>query len=333
MGYESREYNKPAEIEYEGTLTKNRNQRPTCDQAFLDWCVANAEKFTAYDGMGRKLGLKGSTFKRLMQDHGIELKFGTHSKMAPKPYQNYDWLFNQIVTLNKSIQQVAEENGWTVRVVTKWTGLLGINYRTFKDLKKISDKQRDLIKFSLLGDGCISKGYFIVSHSERQKDYLYWKFEMLRDLCSQEPTRYEESVKVIAGKEVHCEPYYRFNTRGLTEIQTIDKIPIKQIVEDLDDFGLSVWMLDDGSRDASWSLCVAAYSEEEKIHMVNYFHRRGILSAKIRPTETRYIVFNTDDSRTIDAIILQNIPNDLDVIQYKIINNPRIKSPRSQKNG
>lgn len=331
MGYESREYNKPAEIEYKGTLTKNRNQRPTCDQAFLDWCVANAEKFTAYDGMGRKLGLKGSTFKRLMQDHGIELKFGTHSKMAPKPYQNYDWLFNQIVTLNKSIEQVAEENGWTVRVITKWTGLLGINYRTFKDLKKISDKQRDLIKFSLLGDGCISKGYFIVSHSERQKDYLYWKFEMLRDLCSQEPTRYEETDKTFNGSTYHCQATYRFNTRGLTEIEEIKKIPVIQIIDELDEFGLSIWMLDDGSRGSSWELCVASYTEEEKEHIVSKLHIMGLPSALLRNCDNRYLRLNADDSRTLDRIILRNIPNDLDIIKYKILENTKIRPERGSR--
>lgn len=329
MGYESREYNKPAEIEYEGVLTKNRNQRPTCDQAFLDWCVANAEKFTAYDGMGRKLGLKGSTFKRLMQDHGIELKFGTHSKMAPKPYQNYDWLFNQIVTLNKSIQQVAEENGWTVRVITKWTGLLGINRRTFKDLKEISDKQRDLIKFSLLGDGCISEGgYFIVSHSEKQKDYLYWKFDMLKDLCSHGPTWYDGADREINGKVYYCRPYYRFNTRRLTELEEIRNIPVIQLIDELDEFGLSVWVLDDGSRGPYWELCVASYTDEEKGHILNKLHAMGLTSASLANCDNRYLRLNANDSRTLDSIILRNIPNDLDIIKDKILENTKIRPER-----
>ena len=49
MNLKNREYNKPSQIEYEGTLTKNRNQRPTCDQKFLDWCVANAVRFSSYN--------------------------------------------------------------------------------------------------------------------------------------------------------------------------------------------------------------------------------------------------------------------------------------------
>lgn len=334
MNFENREYNKPSQIEYEGTLTKNRNQRPTCDQKFLDWCITNAEKFTAYEAMGKALGLKGSTFKRLMVDHNIELKFGNHSKMAPKPYQDYDWLYNQMVTLNKSINQVAEENGWTVRVITKWTGILGINRRTYQDLKQMSDKQRDLIKFSLLGDGCISDtGFFIVSHSEKQKDYLYWKYEMLKDLCSHEPSYYEGADRDFHGKVYYCKSFYRFNTRKLNNLLELRNKPVAEIINELDEFGLSIWMLDDGSRDSCWELCVASYTDEEKKAILNKLHEMGLKSALLRNCDNRYLRLNADDSRTLDTIILRNIPNNLDIIQDKIINNEKISSPRRKNNG
>ena len=35
--------------------------------------------------------------------------------------------------------------------------------------------------------------------------------------------------------------------------------------------------------------------------------------------DDRYIGFGIEDSKKIDAIILRNIPNDLDVVQYKIV--------------
>lgn len=46
-------YNKPALVEYDGILQKNRNKRPTCDQAFLDWCKENSIKFSSYEDMGK----------------------------------------------------------------------------------------------------------------------------------------------------------------------------------------------------------------------------------------------------------------------------------------
>lgn len=332
MNFENREYNKPSQIEYEGTLTKNRNQRPTCDQKFLDWCVANAERFSSYNTMGKALGLDGKTFQCLINDYNITLTFDSKSAYTPKLYQDYDWLYNQIVTLNKPRKQVAEENGWTVRVLEKWMGILGINRRTYQDLKQMSDKQRDLIKFSLLGDGCISDtGFFIVSHSEKQKDYLYWKYEMLKDLCSHEPTYYEGADRDFHGKVYYCKSFYRFNTRKLNELLELRNKPITQIVNELDEFGLSIWLLDDGSRGDCWELCVASYTDEDKQGIVNKLHVMGLKSALLRNCDNRYLRFNADDSSTLDDIVLRNIPHNLDIIQSKIINNDKIPFSRRKK--
>ena len=69
MNFENREYNKPSQIEYEGTLTKNSNQRPTYAQKFLDWCVTNAERVSSYNTMGKAIGLDGKAFQRLINDY------------------------------------------------------------------------------------------------------------------------------------------------------------------------------------------------------------------------------------------------------------------------
>ena len=36
--------------------------------------------------------------------------------------------------------------------------------------------------------------------------------------------------------------------------------------------------------------------------------------------DKRYVLFNSEDTKIIDQKILKNIPNELDIIQYKIIN-------------
>ena len=329
MNFKNRRYNKPSQIEYEGILTKNRNQRPTCNQKFLDWCVANAERFSSYYTMVKELGLDGRAFQRLMDDYNIVLIFDSKAAHTPKLYQDYDWLYNQIVTLNKPRKQVAEENGWTVRVLEKWMGILGINRRTYQDLKQMSDKQRDLIKFSLLGDGCISDtGFFIVSHSEKQKDYLYWKYEMLKDLCSHEPTRYDETDKAFKGSTYHCDATYRFNTRKINELIDIRNRSVIEIINELNEFGLSIWMLDDGCRSSSWELCVASYTDEERKEILSKLHEMGLKSAILRNCDSRYLRLDAYDSRTLDTIILRNIPHDLDVIKTKILENTKIRPER-----
>lgn len=327
-----RVYNKPSLVEFEGVLQKNKNKRPTCDQKFLEWCKENSIRFGSYEDMGKKLGMDGSCFKRLMDDYDMELVFDPKARMTPKLYKDRDWLFHEVIELNKKADQIAKENGWTPRVVKKWMGLLGINNDSYQKLKKLSDKQKELISFSLLGDGCIaSNNIFIVSHSIKQKDYLFWKYSILKDLCNQGPTFYEGKEKIIRGKETTTSPAYRFGTKKITELEEIRNKPVTEIINSLNNFGLSIWLLDDGYRGSSWELCVASYTEEEKQFILKKFNEFGLFSAHLASSDPRYLTFNASDSRTIDQIILKEIPNDLDIIKYKILENDKIRPERGCK--
>lgn len=328
-----RVYNKPSLVEYKGILQKNRNKRPTCDQEFLDWCKNNSIRFGSYEDMGKKLGMDGSSFKRLMGDYNMNLVFDPKARMTPKLYKDKDWLYHEVIELNKKAPQIASENGWTPRVVEKWMGILQINNRTYQQMKKLSDKQKEFIVFSLLGDGCIAtNNVFIVSHSIKQKDYLFWKHSILKDVCNQEPTYYDAKKKIMNGKEVSVAASYRFNTKKISELKEIRELPVSEIINSLNDFGLSIWMLDDGYRGPGWELCLASYTDEEKKLILKKFAERGLASAHLSNYDPRYLRFNADDSRKIDQIILKEIPNDLDVVKYKILENDKIKNERVRKN-
>lgn len=325
-----RTYNKPSLIQYEGILQKNRNKRPTCDQKFLEWCKSNSIRFSSYEDMGKQLGLDGTTFKKLMSNSKIILSFNPQAKMTPKLYQNKEWLFHEVVELNKKAKQIAQENGWTSRVVEKRMGVLKINNHTYQDLKKLSKEQKELITFSLLGDGCISSNNtFIVSHSVKQKDYLFWKYSILQDLCNMEPSYYKSEKKEIRGKKSVSAPSYRFNTKKINELEDIRKTSLNEIVESLNNYGLSIWFLDDGYRGSCWELCLANYTETEKSLILKQFQQKGLSSAHLKNYDSRYVRFSTEDSRKIDKIILNEIPNNLDIIKYKILENDKIKLERN----
>ena len=87
-------------------------------------------------------------------------------------------------------------------------------------------------------------------------------------------------------------------------------------------------MLDDGYRGPSWELCVASYTEEEKKLILSKFDRLGFPSAHLGNYDSRYLYFSASDSRKIDEIILEEIPNELDIIKYKILENDKIKPER-----
>ena len=46
----------------------------------------------------------------------------------------------------------------------------------------------------------------------------------------------------------------------------------------------------------------------------------------IQQKDNRYFRFHTDDSVKITRMILNNIPNDLDIVQSKILKKPKYKS-------
>ena len=123
----------------------------------------------------------------------------------------------------------------------------------------------------------------------------------------------------MGGKEYCCQPSYRFNTRLLDELGEINSIPVIEIINNLSELQFSIWMLDDGSRqEYRWQLCLAPYSDEEKTAFVKKMGEWG-LSPKFHMGDDRYADFCVHDARKIDKIILRHLPEDLDIIQDKIM--------------
>lgn len=239
-------------------------------------------------------------------------------------YQDYDWCYERFINLGMNMHQMAEEAKCSFRVMQKWCSeKYRLNEFTFKSKKKLSTKQKELIMFGLLGDGHIDRRenepMYIESHAENQKDYLYWKYSILKDLCNHEPTYYSERDKIFNGKSYHCQASYRLNTRTIDDLINIRNMKRIEIINLLNNFGISIHMLDDGYRDASsWELCLAEYSQDEiELYMNICKEKLGLYCHQ--ETDSRYIRFNANSSKKIDKIILENVPNDLDIIQYKIM--------------
>ncbi len=241
-----------------------------------------------------------------------------NEKIVPL-YRNREWLETQKITLNKTNAQIAKEFGFTERVVEKWVGIYGFGNRKYKFLKHLTTEQIQLIEASLLGDGHISQNLsFIVSHNEQQKDYLFWKFRLLENLCSHAPTYYPGKEKEVRGQRVFEKPSYRFNTRFLYDLQALRDKPKIDIINNLTEFQISIWMLDDGYRGPyNWELCFGKLGEQEKNAALEIFTKFGIDGA-VRNYDPRYVRFCAENSRKIDDIILHSVPNNLDIIQTKI---------------
>lgn len=178
--------------------------------------------------------------------------------------------------------------------------------------------------FSLLGDGHIDKRenspIFIVSHAINQKDYLFWKYDVLKNVCNMTPVLKTNLESNFGTDKVYkCQDAYRFGTKILDDLIPIRSMSKLDIISQLNEFGLSIHLLDDGSCSGGyWNLCYAAFTQEEKVLYHKILQERFEITPHLQEDD-RYIGFSKADSQKINKIILRNIPNDLDIIKYKII--------------
>lgn len=243
-------------------------------------------------------------------------------------YQNYDWCFEHYIEKGMCYEDMAEIANTTPRTIQKWCSEKhGINAKTYSSLKRLTYKQKMLIMAGVLGDGhiCVRENepMYIESHADNQKDYLFWKYEILEDVCKHFPTHYDSKVRHMNGKDYLCQPYYKFNTRILDDIDNIRSMSKSSIIKSLDNFGMSLFFLDDAYRSkTNWIICVASFTDEEKRLFIEVCGEKFSLVGKSLK-DTDYISFTSDSSRKIDSMILEVIPNDLDIVKDKIISKNR----------
>ena len=137
---------------------------------------------------------------------------------------------------------------------TKW--------KIIKNDIEISAKQKSFIIGSLLGDGTMRLGKgavntnFKVEQGLEQKDFVFWKYEILKNLVFTEPkisyrndsngNKYQKSwwfrtIRHPLLTEIFDRFYIKDGYKTGRKIVPID------LIKDLDAFGLTVWIMDDGS--------------------------------------------------------------------------------------
>jgi predicted nucleic acid-binding Zn ribbon protein len=146
---------------------------------------------------------------------------------------------------------------------------------------RLNDKQMSMIAGSLLGDaGChrvpSGKCRLYFRHGPKQKQYLYWKYDILRNIVGSRPKH------VVIPKSYSIESYV-FSTltnQNITDIA--NKLYVgncKRIthnyLELIDDFALAVWMMDDGHMGkGGGSLSTHSFTYDENMIMSEWFAKR-----------------------------------------------------------
>ena len=151
---------------------------------------------------------------------------------------------------------------------------------------KFSSHQIDVIVGSLLGDArleCRSVGKrslitarFRVHHGDKQKEYVFWKYEILKDFVSKTPTE----ISWLNPKRNLQETSWYFHTKSLEELGSLYHFFYKDKVKTLPEgiFTLlnprmvAIWFMDDGSNTGeSFTLNTHGFSKEDQMRIVNFF--------------------------------------------------------------
>ena len=173
----------------------------------------------------------------------------------------------------------------------------------------LTQLQKAVVIGSMLGDGYIRKmkgrrnAFLEINHSFKQKEYVDWKYDVLKNLTKSKP-------KIRYGKENRIA--YRFYTKQLSELTEImNKFYVGNIkvIPDikLDPIALAVWYMDDGGRRNDCHgmfLNTLSYSEQEQIRLQKCLLKNFGIHTRIHwITDGFRLYIPTEDSKKFSGLI------------------------------
>ena len=202
-----------------------------------------------------------------------------------------------------------------------------------KKLLTITPEQRSLIVGSLLGDGTMRIGEnarnanYKVEQGLEQKEYVFWKYNLLKPLVFTEPKisyRYDP----VKGKYPKSWWFRTIRHPFLTEIYDLfyerdgyrngRKIVPKTIARELTPLGLAAWIMDDGSYSLG-KIDISTYSFTlSEINLLQAVLKRkfGVKSNFYKDRDKGYRMYcNQAETKKLIKIIT---PYFIDSMKYKL---------------
>lgn len=194
----------------------------------------------------------------------------------------------------------------------------------------LSKNAKKLILNMTMGDGHIDNyGRFICLHSEKQREYLEWKYNLLK----------EEGVPLsdITYKDNGKYPSYYFRTRTIHWLFSQRKyiydngnkvISKKGLINSLDELGLAIWYMDDGSlglkknkegiiHGAVITLNTYEKKSDNQVLIDFLFRKWNIKFNQVKNKGLYRLQCGTKEGRKLFDIIRPYI-NQIDCMKYKI---------------
>lgn len=106
---------------------------------------------------------------------------------------------------------------------------------------EITNEQKQVMLSGLLGDGSLIKnGGGAMSFSCQHKEYMEFKKELLKDLASE--------VKEVNNNGYKKGTIYTLRCKANDYGKLLFKFSYEDIMREIDDLGIAMWLVDDGSR-------------------------------------------------------------------------------------
>lgn len=170
-----------------------------------------------------------------------------------------------------------------------------------------TDQVLSFCSSQLLGDGHnVNNTSLVISHSEKQLPYLKWKKEIADSLSLYTSPIVSKQLNSTFGKQT----LFTFCVSGIgSSLRLLKDVPIQNLVDHLDEIGLLLWWLDDGS------LTVYEKRNSTSISRFGYLCTEGF-SLEINQKLSEVLMFKFGISTNIH--IDRGGVNNPDIIYYRL---------------
>lgn len=192
----------------------------------------------------------------------------------------------------------------------------------------IDDKLNGFLIGSKLGDGAFIKKsnnhntYVVFKHSEKQLDYIQWKYDFLKSYGAIKDTNTIEKVNMVG-----CFPtknqQYSFRTKSFVEFNQYVEKPYIELIKDMNIISLITWIMDDGGFQ-NGGICKIAFPNktiEEKFTVLNTLLKKFELSCYMyeHPTNRAkdYILIRKSSYKYLKQTAL-DVFGDLETVRSKM---------------
>lgn len=190
---------------------------------------------------------------------------------------------------------------------------------------------KQLIIGSVLGDGYLEKldgnpnknSRLSIAHTKVQKEYCEFKHNILKKYDLAGKIAFNENIK-SAKIKIGFGSEYRFKSKAhpiFTKYRNFfylnnKKLINRQIVEQIDEFGIAIWFMDDGSyRGSGYLLCTNCFTKEDCEYLINMLYYNFDIKSSYQNYDGSIYIWK-ESIKTFNKIVEPYI---VDCMKYKLI--------------